>query len=151
MDHSGILSTEFVHSFEETEFTIIIDAYPAPKVIWMKDDKDLQVNYYLFTTTSHQGGNRWGKIFIVIRFICRKIQHWQQLFSLKVLWWLSSITSPTSSGKTSNIKKKKRHVWQWDVNVILALSLFSISFSYPGIWAFWNSDILWKKTMEIIP
>lgn len=59
MDHSGILSTEFVHSFEETEFTIIIDAYPAPKVTWMKDGKDLQVNYYLFTTTSHQGGNRY--------------------------------------------------------------------------------------------
>lgn len=59
LDHSGISSTQFVHIFEETEFTILIDAYPAPKMTWLKDGKDLRVNYYLFTNTSHQGGNRY--------------------------------------------------------------------------------------------
>ncbi|KAG7228764.1 hypothetical protein INR49_008542 [Caranx melampygus] len=32
LDHSGILTSEFVSLLEETEFTILINAYPAPKV-----------------------------------------------------------------------------------------------------------------------
>ncbi|XP_055021037.1 platelet-derived growth factor receptor alpha [Boleophthalmus pectinirostris] len=62
LDHSGILSTEFVSLLEETEFTILIDAYPAPKVLWQKDDKDIEQNYYVLTTTSHFEGNRYQSI-----------------------------------------------------------------------------------------
>lgn len=58
LDHSGILSTEFVSLLEETEFTILIDAYPAPKVMWLKDNKAIPENYYVLTKTSHLEGNR---------------------------------------------------------------------------------------------
>lgn len=58
LDHSGILAVEFVSLLEETEFTILIDAYPAPKVSWLKDGKDISQNYYLLTKTSHLEGNR---------------------------------------------------------------------------------------------
>lgn len=58
LDHRGILSTEFVSILEETEFTIFIDAYPAPKVIWQKDGKAIPGNYYTLTKTSHLEGNR---------------------------------------------------------------------------------------------
>ncbi|XP_072294210.1 platelet-derived growth factor receptor alpha isoform X2 [Eucyclogobius newberryi] len=62
LDHSGILPTEFVSLLEETEFTILIDAYPAPKVSWQKDDKDIEQNYYVLTKTSHFEGNRFQSI-----------------------------------------------------------------------------------------
>lgn len=58
LDHSGILTTEFVSLFEETEFTILINAVPAPKVRWLKDGKDLQGNYYILAKTSHLEGHR---------------------------------------------------------------------------------------------
>nr|XP_046248139.1 platelet-derived growth factor receptor alpha [Scatophagus argus] len=62
LDHSGIPETEFVSLLEETEFTILIDAYPAPKVIWEKDDKIISGNYYILTKTSHLEGNRYQSI-----------------------------------------------------------------------------------------
>lgn len=49
---------EFVSLLEETEYTILIDAYPAPKVMWLKDGKALQGNYYVLAKTSHLEGNR---------------------------------------------------------------------------------------------
>lgn len=58
LDHSGILSTEFVSILQATEFTILISAYPVPKVSWLKDGKELPENYYVFTKTSHSEGNR---------------------------------------------------------------------------------------------
>lgn len=58
LDHSGILATEFVSLLKETEFMILIDAYPAPKVTWLKDGKAMPQTYYIFTKTSHLGGNR---------------------------------------------------------------------------------------------
>lgn len=58
LDHSGILAVEFVSLLEETEFTILIDAHPAPKVTWLKDGKDMLGNYYVLTKTSHLEGNR---------------------------------------------------------------------------------------------
>lgn len=58
LDHSGILTTEFVSLLEETEFTILIDAYPAPKVLWLKDGKAISESYYVLTKTSHVEGNR---------------------------------------------------------------------------------------------
>ncbi|XP_068174610.1 platelet-derived growth factor receptor alpha [Antennarius striatus] len=62
LDHSGILATEFVSLLEETEFTIFIDAYPAPKVLWLKDGRDLSGNYYVFATTNHLEGNRYQSV-----------------------------------------------------------------------------------------
>lgn len=58
LDHSGILPMEFVSLLEETEFTILIEAYPAPKVLWLKDGNAISGNYYIFTSTSHLEGNR---------------------------------------------------------------------------------------------
>lgn len=58
LDYSGILTTEFVSLLEETEFTIIIEAYPSPKVAWFKDGKAISGNYYVQTKTSHLEGNR---------------------------------------------------------------------------------------------
>lgn len=58
LDHRGILATEFVSLLEETEFTILIDAYPAPKVTWLKDGKAIPGSYYVLAKTSHLGGNR---------------------------------------------------------------------------------------------
>lgn len=58
LDHSGILPMEFVSLLVETEYTILIDAYPAPKVMWLKDGKALQGNYYVLAKTSHLEGNR---------------------------------------------------------------------------------------------
>ncbi|XP_042339142.1 platelet-derived growth factor receptor alpha isoform X2 [Plectropomus leopardus] len=64
LDHSGILATEFVSLLEETEFTILIDAYPAPKVTWLKDGKVMPQTYYVLTKTSHLEGNRYQSILI---------------------------------------------------------------------------------------
>ena len=58
LDHSGIQATEFVSLLEETEFTILINAYPAPKVTWLKDGTAMPQNYYILTKTSHLEGNR---------------------------------------------------------------------------------------------
>lgn len=58
LDHSGILSTEFVSLLEETEFTILIDADPAPKVMWLKDDAALPESYYVHTKTRHLINNK---------------------------------------------------------------------------------------------
>lgn len=58
LDHSGMLASELVSLLEETEFTILIDAYPAPKVYWQKDGKDIEESYYVLTKTSHFEGNR---------------------------------------------------------------------------------------------
>ncbi|XP_041861672.1 platelet-derived growth factor receptor alpha isoform X2 [Melanotaenia boesemani] len=62
LDHSGILATEFVSILEETEFTILIDAYPVPKVTWVKDGTVIPEKYYIFTKTSHIEGNRYQSI-----------------------------------------------------------------------------------------
>lgn len=58
LDHSGILTTEFVSLLEETEFTILISAYPPPKVRWLKDGEAVSENYFILTKTSHLEGNR---------------------------------------------------------------------------------------------
>lgn len=62
LDHSGILATEFVSILEETEYTILIDAYPAPKVMWHKDGKALPGNYYIVIKTAHLEGNRYQSV-----------------------------------------------------------------------------------------
>ncbi|KAM4628758.1 platelet-derived growth factor receptor alpha [Polymixia lowei] len=62
LDHSGIGAVEFVSLLEETEFTILIDAYPAPKVTWLKGGSAMPENYYFFTKTSHLEGNRYQSI-----------------------------------------------------------------------------------------
>ncbi|XP_060884998.1 platelet-derived growth factor receptor alpha [Labrus mixtus] len=62
LDHSGIFEIEFVSLLEETEFTILITAYPAPKVMWMKDGKAIPESYYVLTKTSHIEGNRYQSI-----------------------------------------------------------------------------------------
>lgn len=58
LDHSGILTTEFVSLLEETEFTILINADPAPKVMWLKDGEALPENYYVLTKTRHLKENK---------------------------------------------------------------------------------------------
>lgn len=58
LDHSGILTTEFVSLLEETEFTILIDADPAPKVMWLKEGAALSESYYVHTKTRHLVGNK---------------------------------------------------------------------------------------------
>ncbi|XP_032381838.1 platelet-derived growth factor receptor alpha [Etheostoma spectabile] len=67
LDHSGIQATEFVSPLEETEFTILIDAYPAPKVAWLKDGTDVAQNYYILTKTSHLEGNRYQSILTLLQ------------------------------------------------------------------------------------
>ncbi|CAK6956108.1 platelet-derived growth factor receptor alpha [Scomber scombrus] len=62
LDHSGIQPMELVSLLEETEFTILINAYPAPKVTWLKDGKAIPENYYLLTKTSQIEGNRYQSI-----------------------------------------------------------------------------------------
>lgn len=62
LDHSGILEMEFVSLLEETEFTILIDAYPAPKVAWMKDGRAMPQSYYVHTKTSPLGGNQYQSV-----------------------------------------------------------------------------------------
>ncbi|KAL6107560.1 pdgfra [Pungitius sinensis] len=62
LDHSGIGATEFVSLLEETEFLILLHAFPAPKVTWLKDGKDLSQNYFVLTKTSHVEGNRYRSI-----------------------------------------------------------------------------------------
>ncbi|XP_015241041.1 PREDICTED: platelet-derived growth factor receptor alpha [Cyprinodon variegatus] len=59
LDPRGILQTEFVTIFEETQFTIYINAYPTPKVSWMKDDQALTEDFYIFTKFSRIEGNRY--------------------------------------------------------------------------------------------
>lgn len=58
LDHSGILTTEFVSLLEETEFTILISADPPPKVQWLKDGRPVSENYFILTRTSQLEGNR---------------------------------------------------------------------------------------------
>lgn len=58
LDHSGISAIEFVSLLEETEFTILINAYPAPKVTWLKDGKAIPESYYTLTKTSYVEANR---------------------------------------------------------------------------------------------
>ncbi|KAK2907583.1 platelet-derived growth factor receptor alpha [Channa argus] len=62
LDHSGILATGFVSPLEETEFTILIEAYPPPKVTWLKDGKAISGNNYVHTKTRHIEGNRYESI-----------------------------------------------------------------------------------------
>ncbi|XP_068448927.1 platelet-derived growth factor receptor alpha isoform X2 [Clinocottus analis] len=62
LDHSGILTTEFVSLLEETEFTVLIEASPAPKVSWLKDGKDLSQSYYVLAKTSRLEGNRYQSV-----------------------------------------------------------------------------------------
>ncbi|KAM4738553.1 platelet-derived growth factor receptor alpha [Anableps anableps] len=62
LDHRGILQTEFVSILAETQFTIYINAYPAPKVSWMKNNQALSENYYISSKTSHIEGNRYQSI-----------------------------------------------------------------------------------------
>ncbi|KAM3620154.1 uncharacterized protein V6R79_018966 [Siganus canaliculatus] len=62
LDHSGILETVFVSLLEETEFTILINAFPPPKVMWLKDGKAISGNYYIFTKTSPIEGNRYQSV-----------------------------------------------------------------------------------------
>ncbi|TMS20407.1 Platelet-derived growth factor receptor alpha [Larimichthys crocea] len=62
LDHSGILATESVNLLEETEFTILINAYPPPKVMWLKDGKAIPESYFVLTKTSHLEGNRYQSI-----------------------------------------------------------------------------------------
>lgn len=62
LDHGGILQTEIITILAETQFTIYINAYPAPKVSWMKDNQALSENYYISTKTSHVEGNRYQSI-----------------------------------------------------------------------------------------
>ncbi|CAB1324126.1 unnamed protein product [Coregonus sp. 'balchen'] len=59
LDHSGIGVVEFVSMMEETEFTINIAAFPAPKVTWMKDGIAITENSYFLTKTSHLEGNQY--------------------------------------------------------------------------------------------
>uniref|UniRef100_A0A1A8UQB2 Platelet-derived growth factor receptor alpha n=1 Tax=Nothobranchius furzeri TaxID=105023 RepID=A0A1A8UQB2_NOTFU len=59
LDHSGILTTEFVSILEETQFTILINAYPAPSVSWLKDGTALSENYYISSNLSRIEGNRY--------------------------------------------------------------------------------------------
>lgn len=49
---------ESVGILAETQYTVYINAYPAPKVSWMKDDQALSENYYISSKTSHMEGNR---------------------------------------------------------------------------------------------
>ncbi|KAI4828770.1 hypothetical protein KUCAC02_022846 [Chaenocephalus aceratus] len=62
VDHSGIQTSEFVSLLEETEYTLLINAYPNPKVSWLKDGKAMPQTYYIFTKTSHLEGNRYQSI-----------------------------------------------------------------------------------------
>ncbi|XP_007550752.1 platelet-derived growth factor receptor alpha [Poecilia formosa] len=62
LDHRGILQTESVGILAETQYTIYINAYPAPKVSWMKDGQALSENYYISSKTSHMEGNRYQSI-----------------------------------------------------------------------------------------
>ncbi|MED6292932.1 hypothetical protein CHARACLAT_005637 [Characodon lateralis] len=62
LDHRGILQMETVSILAETQFTIYINAYPAPKVSWMKDGQALSESYYIFTKTSHIEENRYQSI-----------------------------------------------------------------------------------------
>ncbi|XP_054646588.1 platelet-derived growth factor receptor alpha [Dunckerocampus dactyliophorus] len=64
LDHSGILPTQFVSLLEETEFTILIDASPAPKVTWQRNGKDIPESYYILAKTSHLEGNRYHSVLI---------------------------------------------------------------------------------------
>ncbi|KAM6921684.1 platelet-derived growth factor receptor alpha [Xenentodon cancila] len=62
LDYSGIAETEIVSILEETEFTILIDAYPVPKVMWLKDGTAIPENYYIFTKTNHVEGDQYQSI-----------------------------------------------------------------------------------------
>lgn len=62
LDHSGIGTVEVVSLLEQTEFTILLDAFPAPKVSWQRDGFAMPENYYLFTETRHISGNRYESV-----------------------------------------------------------------------------------------
>uniref|UniRef100_A0AAY5L4G8 Platelet-derived growth factor receptor alpha n=1 Tax=Esox lucius TaxID=8010 RepID=A0AAY5L4G8_ESOLU len=59
LDHRGIGAVEFVSVMEETEFNIFMEAFPAPKVTWLKDGIAVTENSYLLTKTSHLEGSRY--------------------------------------------------------------------------------------------
>ncbi|XP_071005721.1 platelet-derived growth factor receptor alpha [Oncorhynchus clarkii lewisi] len=59
LDHSGIGAVEFVSMMEETEFTISIEAFPAPKVTWLKDGIAITENSYFLTKTRRLAGNHY--------------------------------------------------------------------------------------------
>ncbi|XP_054458592.1 platelet-derived growth factor receptor alpha [Anoplopoma fimbria] len=66
LDHGGLQATEFISLLEETEFIVLINADPAPKVTWMKDGKDLSQSFYVLTKTSHVNGN-WYESVLTLR------------------------------------------------------------------------------------
>lgn len=78
LDPRGILQTEFVTIFEETQFTIYINAYPTPKVSWMKDDQALTEDFYISTKMSRIEGNRWVQSLFFFNKMCmsKKLQSW---------------------------------------------------------------------------
>ncbi|XP_016886800.1 platelet-derived growth factor receptor alpha isoform X3 [Cynoglossus semilaevis] len=59
LHHSGIFEVEYVSLLQETEFTVFIDASPPPKVMWLKDGKELPANYFIDTQTVPFQGNRY--------------------------------------------------------------------------------------------
>ncbi|KAL1022590.1 hypothetical protein UPYG_G00029630 [Umbra pygmaea] len=56
LDHRRINVVEFIGILEETEFTIAIEAFPAPKVTWLKDGVSITENSYILTKTSRLEG-----------------------------------------------------------------------------------------------
>lgn len=65
LDPSGIQATESVGLLEETQFTVLMDASPAPKVSWQKDGEDLSQSYYVLTKTSHLTGRRYQSVLML--------------------------------------------------------------------------------------
>ncbi|KAJ7986489.1 hypothetical protein DPEC_G00340410 [Dallia pectoralis] len=59
LEHRGIKALEFVSEMEETKFTIAMEAFPVPKVTWLKDGIAVTENSYLLTKTSRLEGNRY--------------------------------------------------------------------------------------------
>ncbi|KAM6963198.1 platelet-derived growth factor receptor alpha [Aplochiton taeniatus] len=62
LNNEGIGAVETISLLEETEFTILIAAEPAPKVTWLKDNVPMAENYYMFATSSHIRGNTYQSL-----------------------------------------------------------------------------------------
>ncbi|XP_076134312.1 platelet-derived growth factor receptor alpha isoform X2 [Alosa pseudoharengus] len=62
LDHSGIGGVEVITLLEDTEFTIFIDAYPEPKILWKKDGIPLEKSTFLYAVNSHVLGNRYQSV-----------------------------------------------------------------------------------------